>query len=276
MTAALVATYVDDGPIGWDQRCIDAWSGFRAPTDEMTRRLRVRDLLGMASGLGEPRVDVPALRWSDRRGAAAVPGQPSGDREPGRQTFFYNNTLYAVGGYLPLLATGVAPGDLLGRIREGDARPALRAGRHDRCADRRRPARPRRRLRHRQRVRPAAPGHDAALRPDGSHAPAGGALASLKRHGGLGAAAAASGLSVDGGRVVSRRQPRRVLEPHVTTPTARSSTRTPSRPATPWAGSGRSTRTAPRWCGTTGRSTGSRPTWPSCRSTTSAWSCSTA
>ena len=54
MTAALVATYVDDGTIGWDQRCIDAWSGFRAPTDEMTRPLRVRDLLGMASGLGEP------------------------------------------------------------------------------------------------------------------------------------------------------------------------------------------------------------------------------
>ena len=54
MTAAFVATYVDEQRIGWDQKCIDAWPGFRAATDEMTRTLRVRDLLGMASGLEEP------------------------------------------------------------------------------------------------------------------------------------------------------------------------------------------------------------------------------
>lgn len=34
MTAALVATYVDDGTLAWDQKVVDAWSGFRAPTDE--------------------------------------------------------------------------------------------------------------------------------------------------------------------------------------------------------------------------------------------------
>jgi CubicO group peptidase (beta-lactamase class C family) len=33
-------------------------------------------------------------------------------RYPPGDTFFYNNTLYAIGGYLPALAQGVAPGDL--------------------------------------------------------------------------------------------------------------------------------------------------------------------
>ena len=51
MTATLVAGFVDQGALSWDQPVIDAWSGFRAPTDELTRSLRVRDLLGMASGI---------------------------------------------------------------------------------------------------------------------------------------------------------------------------------------------------------------------------------
>lgn len=57
MSSLLVATFVDDGRLGWDQRVIDAWRGFRAPTEALTRSLRVRDLMGMASGIGEP----PAL-----------------------------------------------------------------------------------------------------------------------------------------------------------------------------------------------------------------------
>jgi CubicO group peptidase (beta-lactamase class C family) len=51
MSSALVATYVDAGVVGWDQKAIDAWSGFRAPTDELTRSLTIRQLLGMATGL---------------------------------------------------------------------------------------------------------------------------------------------------------------------------------------------------------------------------------
>jgi CubicO group peptidase (beta-lactamase class C family) len=54
MSSLLVATYVDEGKLAWDQRVIDAWPGFGAPTDELTNTLRVRDLLGMASGIGEP------------------------------------------------------------------------------------------------------------------------------------------------------------------------------------------------------------------------------
>ncbi len=112
MTALLVATYVDEGRLAWNQPVIDAWSGFRAPTDELTRSLRVRDLLGMASGLSEP----PAL-------SSLHEGEPTAAQllqsivnlpvigPPGKE-YFYNNTVYAVGGYLPFLAAGVAPADL--------------------------------------------------------------------------------------------------------------------------------------------------------------------
>ncbi len=54
MTSAFVATYVDEKTLAWDQPVVDAWSGFRAPTDELTRTLTVRQLLNMASGLGDP------------------------------------------------------------------------------------------------------------------------------------------------------------------------------------------------------------------------------
>jgi CubicO group peptidase (beta-lactamase class C family) len=111
MSAGLVATYVDQGVLGWDQPVIDVWSGFRAPTDELTRSLRVRDLLGMGTGIGAP----PAIDYHQGEPTAAqhlkaVQTFDVIDR-PG-STFFYNNTVYAVGSYLPLVATGVAPADL--------------------------------------------------------------------------------------------------------------------------------------------------------------------
>jgi len=34
MTATMVAGYVDEGKLAWDQPVVDAWSGFRAPTAE--------------------------------------------------------------------------------------------------------------------------------------------------------------------------------------------------------------------------------------------------
>jgi CubicO group peptidase (beta-lactamase class C family) len=37
MTATMVAEFVDQGVLSWDQPVIDAWSGFRAPTDVLTR-----------------------------------------------------------------------------------------------------------------------------------------------------------------------------------------------------------------------------------------------
>ena len=53
MTVLLLATLVDDGVLSWDDRVVDLWSEFAAPTPELTQTLRVRDLLGMASGIAE-------------------------------------------------------------------------------------------------------------------------------------------------------------------------------------------------------------------------------
>jgi CubicO group peptidase (beta-lactamase class C family) len=118
MAATFVATYVDQGLLGWDQLAVDAWSGFRAPTDELTRSLTVRDLLGMGSGirnppptdlhLGEP----TAGDLMQTLVTMPVVGRP-------RQEFFYTNVPYAAGGYLPLLASGVALKDLGASFAKG-------------------------------------------------------------------------------------------------------------------------------------------------------------
>lgn len=123
MTSALVATYVDQGKLAWDQPVVDAWSGFRAPTDALTRSLRVRDLLGMASGLGEP-PSGGDLHLGGPTAAALAQGVSSLPviGATGAQ-FYYNNSVNAVGGYLPLLASGVAPDDLV---------PAYAQAMHDR------------------------------------------------------------------------------------------------------------------------------------------------
>jgi CubicO group peptidase (beta-lactamase class C family) len=112
MTSLLVATCVDDGVFAWDQPVREVWPGFRAPTDALTRTLRVRDLLGMASGIGEPPA-VSSFHQGDPtagdllRSLATLPvTDPPGTR------FFYNNTVYAVGGYLPALAQGAAEDEL--------------------------------------------------------------------------------------------------------------------------------------------------------------------
>jgi CubicO group peptidase (beta-lactamase class C family) len=112
MSSLLVATYVDERLLGWHQAVIDAWSGFRAPTDELTTTLKVRDLLGMATGIDEP----PALSGMHEGVPTAaqllqsVVNLPVS--YPPNQHYYYNNTVYAVGGYLPALAQGVAPEDL--------------------------------------------------------------------------------------------------------------------------------------------------------------------
>ena len=217
MTAALLATYVDEGTLGWDQPVIDAWSGFRAPTDELTRALRVRDLVGMASGLGEPL--STSLRFggpTTEQLLQSVVNLPV-INEPGAE-FYYNNTLYAVGGYLPLLASGIAPADV---------RPAYTQAMHDRLfapagmtgaqiADDPRGL-----------VVDYATGNQFDLRskattlpfgPIGSHTPAGGALASLRDMAAWVRLQLRQGVSVDGGQVVSAANLAECWKAHVTTP----------------------------------------------------------
>lgn len=101
MTALLVATFVDQGVLAWDQPVVDAWPAFRAPTAALTRTLRVRDLLGMGSGLAEsPTIEFFMMGGGDAaldllRSVAYLPVIA-----PPQTIYFYNNTLYCVAGYL--------------------------------------------------------------------------------------------------------------------------------------------------------------------------------
>jgi len=113
MTALLTATLVDDGVLGWDQPVQEIFPEFRAPTEELARSLRVRDMLGMASGLGEPEAQQ-----------AFHQGQPTVSElldmivdlpviSATGAEFFYNGTVYATGGYLGAIAMGTAVDDLI-------------------------------------------------------------------------------------------------------------------------------------------------------------------
>jgi CubicO group peptidase (beta-lactamase class C family) len=110
MTSLLVATFVDEGLLDWDQPVVEVWPAFRAPTDELTRSLRVRDLLGMDTGLGEPASMEAGLHFGYAtapellRSVAILPVLA-----PPYTTYYYNNSVYAAGGYLPLLRQGVDP-----------------------------------------------------------------------------------------------------------------------------------------------------------------------
>ncbi len=112
MSSLLVATSVDDGTFSWDQPVREVWPDFRAPMDELTASLRVRDLLGMDTGIGEPPAlssfhqgDVTAAELV--RSLAALPVT-----DPPHTKYFYNNTVYAAGGYLPALVQGDAEDEL--------------------------------------------------------------------------------------------------------------------------------------------------------------------
>ena len=118
MTALLLGTLADEGVLAWDDRVVDLWPEFRAPTDELTQTLRLRDLLGMGSGLAES-VDrsvavveffmmagetsaIDVLRAVADLPVIALPGG----------TFSYNNTLVSAAAFVGLLAAGASADEL--------------------------------------------------------------------------------------------------------------------------------------------------------------------
>ena len=108
MSSALVAGYVDDGVVGWDQKAVDAWPGFRAPTDELTRSLTIRDLLGMGTGIDAPlATDLHLGASSPAEMLQSLVNLPSA--APPRRSFFYVNGVYAAGAFLPPSPPGSPP-----------------------------------------------------------------------------------------------------------------------------------------------------------------------
>ncbi|MGV9268335.1 serine hydrolase domain-containing protein [Kitasatospora sp. NPDC003701] len=218
MTSLLVATDVDRGRLAWDQRVIDAWPGFRAPSDELTRTLTVRDLLGMATGIDEP----PAL-------SGLHEGDPTAPQllrslvnlpvaGPPNTAFRYNNTVYSAGGYLPLLRSGVTGDALTGLFAdEMRARVYEPAGMNGaRIADD-----PRGLVGDFMRgYGPDLGGANTPLPygPVGSYAPAGGTLASLDDMAAYVRMELRRGVSVSGRRVVSAENLAECWKPHIAVP----------------------------------------------------------
>ncbi|HEU5432104.1 MAG TPA: serine hydrolase domain-containing protein, partial [Thermomicrobiales bacterium] len=110
MTSLLLATFVDRGALGWDDRVVDRWPEFRAPTAELTQNLRIRDLLSMASGIAETQMArfvvtsggesaLDLLRSIAYLSVAAPPNAK----------YLYNNTLYSAAGYLAPIVLGTPP-----------------------------------------------------------------------------------------------------------------------------------------------------------------------
>lgn len=217
MSSLLAATSVDQGALSWDQPVTSAWPGFRAPTDQLTTSLRVRDMFGMASGIGVP--DGFDLHF----------GYPSAPQllqsivnlpviAPPNTEFFYNNPVYAAGGYLPVLAQKNPPVDLTGaynrlmaeRVYGPSDMTGARIGDDPRGM-----------------VSNFATGNTldlkGAARPVpfgaiGSSVPAGGTLATLKDMAAYVRLQLRGGVSVNGQRVVSAANLAECWKPHISTP----------------------------------------------------------
>ncbi len=214
MSSLLVATFIDEKRLSWDQPVIDAWPGFRAPTEQLTKTLRVRDLLGMATGIGEP----GSITINQGLPTAAEILQSLVNlpviNKPGKQ-FFYNNTVYAVGSYLPLLVQHVAEQELEAAYSEIMQQRVYKPTgmRTARIADDPRGL-----------VSNYAGGNGLDLRgratsvpysPVGSYAPVGGTLASLDDMAAYVRLQLRRGVSVTGKRVVSAANLAETHKPHI-------------------------------------------------------------
>ena len=225
--------------------------------------------MGMGTGLAEPEAlstfhqGVPTaaelLQSLVNMNVVAAPGK----------VWIYNNTVYSVGAYLPLLASGVKPADLAAAytvaMQERVFGPAGMAS--TLIADD-----------PRGRVANFSRGHglDAFGRTGtlpygavGSYAPVGGGLSTLNDMANYLRLELRRGKSVTGSESSRRRISRNAGFPVRRCRSMPATTPTVSAPDTGWAGSASVTRTAARWSGTTGRSTASPRSSASCPSATS-------
>jgi beta-lactamase class C len=107
MSSLMLATRVEEGLLDWDTPVRDLWPEFRAPNPELTQQLRVRDLLGMGSGLAEsPTIEFFMSGGGDSaldllRSVSYLPVIAPPDT-----TYYYNNTLVAAAAYLGSLVQG--------------------------------------------------------------------------------------------------------------------------------------------------------------------------
>ena len=87
VTVAALATLVDAGKLGWDDKVVDRLPGFQMYDSWVTREMTVRDLLTHRSGLGPwcRRPDVRSAQQADARpDARGAEAYQAGDQLPQR------------------------------------------------------------------------------------------------------------------------------------------------------------------------------------------------
>ena len=136
VTVAALATLVDAGKLGWDDKVVDRLPGFQMYDPWVTREMTVRDLLVHRSGLGLGAGDLMFVPRSNRTRAQMLEGlkhiKPATSFRSG---YAYDNILYTVAGALIEAVSGQS-------LRELCPRPCLQAGRPaDRDQRRAEPAR---------------------------------------------------------------------------------------------------------------------------------------
>jgi CubicO group peptidase (beta-lactamase class C family) len=101
LTVAALATLVDAGKLGWDDKVVDRLPGFQMYDAWVTREMTVRDLLVHRSGLGLGAGDLMFVPRSNRTRADMLDGlrhiKPATSFRSG---YAYDNILYTVAGAL--------------------------------------------------------------------------------------------------------------------------------------------------------------------------------
>jgi CubicO group peptidase (beta-lactamase class C family) len=101
VTVAALATLVDAGKLGWDDKVVDRLPGFQMYDPWVTREMTVRDLLVHRSGLGLGAGDLMFVPRSNRTRANMLAGlrhlKPATSFRSG---YAYDNILYTVAGAL--------------------------------------------------------------------------------------------------------------------------------------------------------------------------------
>lgn len=108
MTSLLIAQLVDEGKLNWDDPVTKYYPDFRTSSEELTPKIRVRDLMGMDTGL-KPE-GMYSFQWGEWdvadlfEAVAALPVTGEFDVD-----FAYNNDVYALAGYIATIAAGMEP-----------------------------------------------------------------------------------------------------------------------------------------------------------------------
>lgn len=108
MTSLLIAQLVDEGKLHWDDPVTKYYPTFSTSSDELTPKIKVRDLMGMDTGL-KPE-GMYAFQWGEWdvadlfKAVATLPVTGEYDVD-----FAYNNDVYALAGYIATIAAGMEP-----------------------------------------------------------------------------------------------------------------------------------------------------------------------